>query len=120
VEYEQVTVLFVDVVRSMDIAAALDVERLREIMTDVLARSAPVLRRYDATAEYNGDVVMAIFGAPIASLSRDGGIAWLRRTHRLGRGNDRERRDLTPACPRRRLALNHVNSTHLGSASVAR
>ena len=33
-EYKQVTVLFADVVRSMDIAAAVDVERLREIMTE--------------------------------------------------------------------------------------
>ena len=32
-EYKQVTVLFADVVRSMDIAAAVDIERLREIMT---------------------------------------------------------------------------------------
>ena len=34
-EYKQVTVLFADVVRSMDIAAALDMERLREIMTEL-------------------------------------------------------------------------------------
>ena len=37
-EYKQVTVLFADVVRSMDIAATLDVERLREVMTDLLER----------------------------------------------------------------------------------
>ena len=30
------TVLFADVVRSMDIAAALDIERLREIMTELV------------------------------------------------------------------------------------
>jgi hypothetical protein len=30
-EYKQVTVLFADVVRSMDIAAAVDMERLRDI-----------------------------------------------------------------------------------------
>ena len=35
-EYKQVTVLFADVVRSMDIAAALDMERLREVMTDLV------------------------------------------------------------------------------------
>jgi class 3 adenylate cyclase len=34
-EYKQVTVLFADVVRSMDIAATLDLERLREIMTEL-------------------------------------------------------------------------------------
>src|SRR5215208_97896 len=65
-EYKQVTVLFADVVRSMDIAAAVDMERLREVMTDLLERSAAVLRRYGGTVEYNGDGVMAIFGAPIA------------------------------------------------------
>ena len=41
-EYKQVTVLFADVVRSMDIAATLDMERLREIMTEVVERSAAV------------------------------------------------------------------------------
>src|SRR5258705_13571802 len=39
-EYKQVTVLFADVVRSMDIAAALDAERLREIMTEPVGRPA--------------------------------------------------------------------------------
>ncbi|MGE0778521.1 ATP-binding protein [Mycolicibacterium sp.] len=65
-EYKQVTVLFADVVRSMDIAAAVDPERLREIMTDLVERSATVLRRYGGTVEYNGDGVMALFGAPAA------------------------------------------------------
>ncbi|WP_051073948.1 adenylate/guanylate cyclase domain-containing protein [Mycobacterium sp. JS623] len=65
-EYKQVTLLFADVVRSMDIAAALDIERLREIMTDLVERSAAVLRRYGGTVEYHGDGVMAIFGAPMA------------------------------------------------------
>ena len=65
-EYKQVTVLFADVVRSMDIAAALDVERLREIMTELVERSAAVLRRYGGTVEHTGDGVMALFGAPVA------------------------------------------------------
>lgn len=65
-EYKQVTVLFADVVRSMDIAAALDPEQLRTLMTDVVERMAAVVRRYGGTAEYNGDGVMALFGAPIA------------------------------------------------------
>ncbi|HEY5843420.1 MAG TPA: adenylate/guanylate cyclase domain-containing protein, partial [Mycobacterium sp.] len=65
-EYKQVTVLFADVVRSMDLAAALDVERLREIMTDLVERSAAVVRRYGGTVEYTGDGVMAVFGAPVA------------------------------------------------------
>ncbi|AFM19147.1 adenylate/guanylate cyclase family protein [Mycolicibacterium chubuense NBB4] len=65
-EYKQVTVLFADVVRSMGIAAAVDIERLREIMTDLLERSAAVVRRYGGSVEHTGDGVMAIFGAPIA------------------------------------------------------
>jgi class 3 adenylate cyclase len=65
-KYKQVTVLFADVVRSMDIAAAVDLERLREIMTELLNRSAAVVKRYGGTAEYNGDGVMALFGAPTA------------------------------------------------------
>jgi class 3 adenylate cyclase len=65
-EYKQVTVLFADVVRSMDIAAAVDMERLREIITDLVERSAAVVHRYGGTVEYNGDGVMAIFGAPVA------------------------------------------------------
>ncbi len=65
-EYKQVTVLFADVVRSMEIAATLEIERLREVMTELLERSAAVLRRYGGTVEYAGDGVMALFGAPIA------------------------------------------------------
>ena len=65
-EYKQVTVLFADVVRSMDIAAALDIERLREVMTELLERAAAVARRYGGSVEYNGDGVMALFGAPVA------------------------------------------------------
>lgn len=66
-QYKQVTVLFADVVRSMDIAAALDMERLREVMTELLVRSAAVARRYGGgTVEYTGDGLMVIFGAPVA------------------------------------------------------
>src|SRR6476469_6526353 len=39
-EYKQVTVLFADVVHSMDIAAAVGAERLREVMTELVKRSA--------------------------------------------------------------------------------
>ena len=65
-EYKQVTVLFADVVRSMDIAASVDIERLREIMTELVERLAAVVRRYGGTVEYTGDGVMALFGAPVA------------------------------------------------------
>ncbi|MBI2703662.1 MAG: zinc-ribbon domain-containing protein, partial [Mycobacterium sp.] len=65
-KYKQVTVLFADVVRSMDLAAVLDLERLREVMTELVQRSAAVAQRYGGTVEYNGDGVMALFGAPVA------------------------------------------------------
>ncbi|MGB7871823.1 MAG: hypothetical protein WBM01_26785, partial [Mycobacterium sp.] len=45
-EYKQVTVLFADVVHSMDIASAVGAERLREIMADLADRCATVVQRY--------------------------------------------------------------------------
>jgi class 3 adenylate cyclase len=66
-EYKQVTVLFADVVHSMDIASAVGPERLREIMTDLVERSAAVVRRYGGTVDkFTGDGIMAVFGAPVA------------------------------------------------------
>src|SRR5215213_9222783 len=65
-KYKQVTVLFADVVQSMDMAARVDIERLREIMIELVTRLAAVIRRYGGTVEYNGDGVMALFGAPVA------------------------------------------------------
>ena len=65
-EYKQVTVLFADVVQSMDLAAAVDMERLREIVTQLVERSAAVVRRYGGSVEFTGDGVMAVFGAPAA------------------------------------------------------
>ena len=44
-EYKQVTVLFADVVHSMDIASAVGPERLREIMTGLLDRATAVVTR---------------------------------------------------------------------------
>jgi class 3 adenylate cyclase len=66
-EYKQVTVLFADVVHSMDIAAAVGAERLREIMTELVERSAAVVRRYGGTVDkFTGDGIMAVFGVPAA------------------------------------------------------
>lgn len=66
-EYKQVTVLFGDVVGSMDIAAKLGPERLREIMTELFNRSSAVVQRYGGTVDkFTGDGIMAEFGAPIA------------------------------------------------------
>jgi class 3 adenylate cyclase len=58
--------LFADVVHSMDIAAAVGAERLREIMSELLDRSTAVVQRYGGTlSQFTGDGIMAVFGAPI-------------------------------------------------------
>jgi class 3 adenylate cyclase len=66
-EYKQVTVLFADVVHSMDIAAAVGPERLREIMTELVNRASATVQRYGGTVDkFTGDGIMAVFGAPAA------------------------------------------------------
>ena len=66
-EYKQVTVLFADVVHSMDIASAVGAERLREIMAQLVDRAAAVVKRYGGTVDkFTGDGIMAVFGAPVA------------------------------------------------------
>ncbi|MGO9511323.1 MAG: AAA family ATPase [Mycobacterium sp.] len=66
-EYKQVTVLFADVVHSMEIAAAVGAERLREIMADLVDRAVTVVQRYGGTVDkFTGDGIMAVFGAPVA------------------------------------------------------
>ncbi len=66
-EYKQVTVLFADVVHSMDIAAAVGAERLREIMAELADRCAAVVQHYGGTVDkFTGDGIMAVFGAPVA------------------------------------------------------
>src|SRR5947209_8860058 len=66
-EYKQVTVLFADVVGSMDIASAVGAERLLQIMADLADRCAAVVERYGGTVDkFTGDGIMAVFGAPAA------------------------------------------------------
>ncbi len=62
IEYKQLTVLFADVVHSMDIASAVGAERLREIMSDLFDRCTAVVSRYGGTVhQFLGDGVMAVF-----------------------------------------------------------
>ncbi|OBK75555.1 adenylate/guanylate cyclase domain-containing protein [Mycobacterium sp. 1164985.4] len=66
-EYKQVTVLFADVVRSMDLAAAVGPERLREIMAELLDHCTTIVTHYGGTVDkFTGDGIMAVFGAPMA------------------------------------------------------
>ncbi|BBZ42095.1 ATP-binding protein [Mycobacterium conspicuum] len=66
-EYKQVTVLFADVVGSMQLAAALGPEALRDVVTQVFSRSAVAVERYGGTVDkFTGDGIMAVFGAPAA------------------------------------------------------
>ena len=59
--------LFADVVHSMDIAAAVGAERLREIMTELVKHATVVVQRYSGTVDkFTGDGIMAVFGAPVA------------------------------------------------------
>ncbi len=66
-EYKQVTVLFADVVHSMDIAKDVGAERLREIMSDLVDGASAVVQRYGGTVDkFTGDGIMAVFGAPVS------------------------------------------------------
>ncbi|MDT5177260.1 MAG: hypothetical protein QOJ95_1458, partial [Mycobacterium sp.] len=56
-----------DVVHSMDIAAVVGAERLREIVAELADKCAGVVRRFGGTVgSFTGDGIMAVFGAPVA------------------------------------------------------
>ena len=120
-EYKQVTVLFADVVHSMDIAAAVGAERLREIMADLADRCAAVVQRYGGTVDkFTGDGIMAVFGAPVALEDHAvraclAALGVQEETTRLGRrGRDRDGVDL-----RLRVGLNsgQVIAGEIGSGA---
>ena len=66
-ERKQVSVLFADVVGSMELASQADPETWRRTMERLFALSCDAVHRYEGTVDkFTGDGVMAIFGAPIA------------------------------------------------------
>jgi class 3 adenylate cyclase/tetratricopeptide (TPR) repeat protein len=67
VERKVVTVLFTDVTGSTQLADRLDVEELREVMSEWFAAIRAEIEAQGGTVEkYIGDAVMAVFGVPTA------------------------------------------------------
>jgi class 3 adenylate cyclase/tetratricopeptide (TPR) repeat protein len=66
-ERKQVTVLFADVMGSMELAERLDPEQWRRIMERFFAILCEGVHRFEGTVDkFTGDGIMALFGAPIA------------------------------------------------------
>nr|MDP9277442.1 AAA family ATPase [Actinomycetota bacterium] len=66
-ERKQVTVLFADVMGSMDMAEQTDAEQWRQIMQRFFSLLSDGVRRFEGTVDkFTGDGIMALFGAPIA------------------------------------------------------
>ncbi len=66
-ERKQVTVLFADVMGSMDLAEQQDPEEWRKIMQRFFSTLAEAVERFEGTVDkFTGDGIMAVFGAPVA------------------------------------------------------
>jgi class 3 adenylate cyclase/tetratricopeptide (TPR) repeat protein len=66
-EHKQVTVLFADVVGSMDLAEQTDPETWRAIMERFFVILCDGVHRFEGTVDkFTGDGIMALFGAPVA------------------------------------------------------
>ncbi len=66
-ERRTVTVLFVDAVGSVSTGEKLAHEELHRMVRECTARMAEAVHRYEGTvAQFRGDGIMALFGAPIA------------------------------------------------------
>src|SRR3954454_10493922 len=66
-ERKQVTVLFADVMGSMELAERSDPEAWRQVMDRFFAILSGGVHRFEGTVDkFTGDGIMALFGAPIA------------------------------------------------------
>jgi class 3 adenylate cyclase/tetratricopeptide (TPR) repeat protein/DNA-binding IscR family transcriptional regulator len=66
-ERKQVTVLFVDVKGSMDLAEQVDPEKWHRVLDRFFTILSDGVHRFEGTVnQYTGDGIMALFGAPIA------------------------------------------------------
>src|SRR5204862_6684337 len=66
-EHKQVTVLFADVMGSMELAERSDSESWRKLMDRFFAILSEGVHRFEGTVDkFTGDGIMALFGAPIA------------------------------------------------------
>ncbi len=66
-ERKQVTVLFVDLKNSMELAESVDAEEWHRILDRFFQTLAEGVHRFEGTVnQYTGDGIMALFGAPIA------------------------------------------------------
>jgi Double zinc ribbon len=70
-ERKQVTVLFADVMGSMDLGESVEAEEWHGIMEGFFRILSDDVHRYEGTInQYTGDGIMALFGAPIAHEDR--------------------------------------------------
>ena len=66
-ERKQVTVMFTDIVRSMELTRSLDTERWAEVLDRFLAIASGAIHGLEGTVnQFTGDGLMAVFGAPLA------------------------------------------------------
>ena len=66
-ERKQVTVLFADLKGSMELLADRDPEKARKLLDPALEHMMEAVHRYEGTVnQVMGDVIMALFGAPLA------------------------------------------------------
>src|ERR1044072_431001 len=96
-ERKQVTVLFADVMGSMDLAEQHDPEEWRKIMQRFFSILAEGVERFEGTVDkFTGDGIMAVFGAPVAheAHARRACFAALRMLdHVAGSASELRRRD---------------------------